>query len=71
MGWRVPVNTVAKLMTGQELATRRRRGTAKPDKSKRKAPDLPGRDFTRPPQPNVAWHIHAVGDMNMRRQMRI
>jgi putative transposase len=62
MGWRVSVNTVAKLMVEQGLVarrTRRRRGTTKPDKSKRKAPDLLGRDFTPPPQPNVAW----VGDL--------
>jgi putative transposase len=62
MGWRVSVNTVAKLMAEQGLVarrTRRRRGTTKPDKSQRKAPDLLGRDFTPPPQPNVAW----VGDL--------
>ncbi|WP_167470656.1 IS3 family transposase [Mycobacterium innocens] len=59
MGWRVSVNTVAKLMAEQGLVARRRRGTTKPDKSKRKAPDLLGRDFTPPPQPNVAW----VGDL--------
>ena len=62
MGWRVSVNTVAKLMAEQGLVarrTRRRRGTTKSDKSKRKAPDLLGRDFTPPPQPNVAW----VGDL--------
>ena len=39
--------------------TRRRRGTTKPDKSKCKAPDLLGRDFTPPAEPNVAW----VGDL--------
>jgi transposase InsO family protein len=62
LGWRVSVNTVAKLMAEQGLVarrTRRRRGTTKPDKSKRKAPDLLARDFTPPPQPNVAW----VGDL--------
>jgi putative transposase len=62
MGWRVSVNTVATLMVEQGLVarrTRRRRGTTKPDKSKRKAPDLLGRDFTPPEQPNVAW----VGDL--------
>jgi putative transposase len=62
MGWRVSVNTVAALMAEQGLVarrTRRRRGTTKADKSKRKAPDLLGRDFTPPPAPNVAW----VGDL--------
>jgi putative transposase len=62
MGWRVSKNTVAKLMAEQGLVARRirrRRGTTKPDKSKRKAPDLLGRDFTPPRQPNVAW----VGDL--------
>ncbi len=38
---------------------RRRRGSTKPDKSARKAPDLLGRDFTAPPTPNMAW----VGDL--------
>jgi transposase InsO family protein len=62
MGWRVSVNTVAALMAEEGLVarhTRRRRGTTKPDKSKRKAPDLLGRDFAPPQQPNVAW----VGDL--------
>jgi putative transposase len=62
MGWRVSVNTVAALMAEQGLVarrTRRRRGTTKPDKSARKAPDLLGRDFTAPPTPNMAW----VGDL--------
>jgi putative transposase len=62
MGWRVSVNTVAALMAEQGLVarrTRRRRGTTKPDKSTRKAPDLLGRDFTPRSQPNVAW----VGDL--------
>ena len=62
MGWRVSVNTVAALMAEQGLVarrTRRRRGTTKPDRSKRKAPDLLGRDFTPRSQPNVAW----VGDL--------
>jgi hypothetical protein len=54
----VSVNTVAKLMAEQRLVaqqTRRRHGTTKSDKSKRKAPDLLGRDFTPPPRPNVVW----------------
>ena len=62
MGWRVSANTVAALMVEQGLVarrTRRRRGTTKADKSKRKAPDLLGRDFTPPLAPNVAW----VGDL--------
>jgi putative transposase len=62
MGWRVSENTVAALMREQGLVarrTRRRRGTTKPDKSARKAPDLLCRDFTPPEQPNVAW----VGDL--------
>jgi transposase InsO family protein len=66
MGWRVSVNTVAALMAEQGLVARRtrgRRGTTKPDKSTRKAPDLLGRDFTPPPQPNVAW----VGDLTEKR----
>jgi transposase InsO family protein len=62
MGWRVSPNTVAALMAEQGLVARskrRRRGTTKPDKSARKAPDLLRRDFTPPPAPNVAW----VGDL--------
>ena len=62
MGWRVSTNTVAVLMREQGLVARRkrrRRGTTKPDKSARKAPDLLGRDFTPPEAPNVAW----VGDL--------
>jgi putative transposase len=62
MGWQVSPNTVARLMAEQGLVARRkhrRRGTTKPDKSARKAPDLLRRDFTAPAKPNVAW----VGDL--------
>jgi putative transposase len=62
LGWRVSKNTVAKLMAEQGLvarSTRRRRGTTRPDKSARKAPDGLRRNFAPPPAPNVAW----VGDL--------
>jgi transposase InsO family protein len=62
MGWRVSTNTVAALMAEQGLVARRKRrrhGTAKPDKSARKAPDLLRRDFSPRAEPNVAW----VGDL--------
>src|SRR6202008_4841726 len=62
MGWRVSPNTVAALMREQDLVARRkrrRRGSTKPDKSARKAPDLLRRDFAPRAQPNVAW----VGDL--------
>jgi putative transposase len=62
MGWRVSPNTVAALMAEQALVARRKRrgrGTTKPDKSARKAPDLLRRDFTPREAPNVAW----VGDL--------
>jgi putative transposase len=62
LGWRVSKNTVAKLMAEQGLVarrTRRRRGTTRPDKSARKAPDGLRRNFAPPPAPNVAW----VGDL--------
>jgi transposase-like protein len=62
MGWRVSENTVAKLMAEQGLVARRkrrRRGTTKPDKSARKAPDRLRRNFAPPAAPNVAW----VGDL--------
>jgi transposase InsO family protein len=58
LGWRVSVNTVAALMAEQGLMarrTRKRRGTTKPDKSARKAPDGLRRDFTPPPTPDVRW----------------
>jgi putative transposase len=62
MGWRVSPNTVAALMREQDLVARRkrrRRGSTKPDRSARKAPDLLRRDFAPRAQPNVAW----VGDL--------
>jgi putative transposase len=62
MGWRVSPNTVAQLMAEQGLVardTRRRRGTTRPDRSARKAPDLLGRDFSPPQRPDVRW----VGDL--------
>ena len=58
LGWRVSVNTVATLMDEQGLMARRthkRRGTTKPDKSARKAPDGLRRDFTPPSRPDVRW----------------
>jgi transposase InsO family protein len=58
LGWRVSVNTVAKLMAEQGLVARRkrrRRGSTKPDKSARKAPDTLRRDFSPPSQPDVRW----------------
>jgi putative transposase len=61
LGWRVSVNTIAAIMAEQHLVARprrRRRGSTRPDRSKRKAPDLLHRDFTPPARPNVAW----VGD---------
>jgi transposase InsO family protein len=62
MGWRVSKNTVAQLMREQNLVARRRRrrrGSTKPDKSARKAPDRLRRNFAPPAAPNVAW----VGDL--------
>ena len=62
MGWPVSVNTIAQIMAEQHLVARprrRQRSLTRPDKSKRKAPDLLGRDFTPPARPNVAW----VGDL--------
>jgi putative transposase len=62
MGWRVSDNTVAKLMAEQGMVARRkrrRRGTTRPDKSARKAPDLVKRNFTPPAKPNTHW----VGDL--------
>jgi putative transposase len=58
LGWRVSKNTVAALMAEQGLVarrTRRRRGTTKPDKSARKAPDRLRRDFAPPQRPDVRW----------------
>jgi putative transposase len=62
MGWRVSQNTVATLMAEQHLMARRtrgRRGTTRPDRSARKAPDLLGREFSPPQRPDVRW----VGDL--------
>jgi transposase InsO family protein len=84
MGWRVSPNTVAKLMAEQGLAARRkgkRRGTTRPDKSARKAPDLLKRNFAPPARRNVLWvgdlteiptdegklHLAAVLDLHSRR----
>ena len=58
LGWRVSKNTVAKLMAEQGLVarrTRRRRGSTRPDKSARKAPDGLRRDNTPPQRANVRW----------------
>lgn len=58
MGWRVSVNTVAALMAEQGLAARRkhkRRGTTRPDRSARKAPDALRRDFRPPDRPDQRW----------------
>ncbi len=57
-GWRVSVNTVAELMAERQLVARRkrsRRGSTRPDRSARKAPDALGRDFTPPDRPDVRW----------------
>jgi putative transposase len=62
LGWQVSVNTVAQIMAEQHLVARphqRRRGLTKPDKSKRKAPDLVRRRFTPPARANLVW----VGDL--------
>lgn len=84
MGWRVSKNTVATLMAEQGLVARtkrKRRGTTRPDKSARKAPDRLNRNFTPPDAPNVAWvgdlteiptdegklHLAAVLDLHSRR----
>jgi putative transposase len=58
LGWRVSKNTVAMLMVEQGLVARRirkRRGSTRPDKSARKAPDGLRRDFTAPQCPDVRW----------------
>jgi putative transposase len=56
-GWRVGENTVAALMREQHLVARRRRrrSLTRRDKNARKAPDLLGRDFSPPDQPNGRW----------------
>jgi putative transposase len=61
-GWRVSQNTVATLMAEQGLVARKkrtRRGTTRPDRSARKAPDALGRDFRPPARPDTRW----VGDL--------
>jgi putative transposase len=58
MGWRVSPNTVAELMAEQGLVARRkrrRRGSTRPDRRARKAPDVVRREFSPPAQPNVRW----------------
>jgi len=62
LGWQVSKNTVAALMAEQGFIARgkrTRRGTTRPDKSVRKAPDALRRDFTPPARPNLRW----VGDL--------
>jgi putative transposase len=57
-GWRVGVNTVAKLMREQGLvarAPRRRRFTTRPGRGRWRAPDLIGRDFAAE-QVNRKWY---------------
>ena len=56
-GWQVSKNTVAAVMTDQQLVARpkrRRRCLTRADKTARRAPDLVGRDFSAP-APNVKW----------------
>ena len=58
LGYRVSVNTVAKVMAEKELVARRRhrrRSTTRSDCSARKAPDAVNRDFTPPERPDVTW----------------
>jgi putative transposase len=58
LGYRVSVNTVAKVMAEKELVARRRhrrRSTTRSDRSARKAPDAVNRDFTPPERPDVTW----------------
>jgi transposase InsO family protein len=58
VGWRVSVNTVARLMAELHLvarAKRKRRSLTKPDASARKAPDALRRDFTPPALPDLRW----------------
>ena len=60
-GWAVSVNSVADSMLRQGLVARvirRRRGLTRPDRHRRRHPDLLGRDFTAP-APNLCW----VGDL--------
>jgi transposase InsO family protein len=61
-GWRVSQNTVAVIMAEHGWVARpkrRRRGTTRPDRSARKAPDLVGRGFAPPDRPDLVW----VGDL--------
>jgi putative transposase len=57
-GWRVSVNTVAKLMAEEGLVARpkrqHRKGLTRADQRARRAPDLVQRDFSAP-APNVKW----------------
>ena len=58
LGYRVSVNTVAKVMAEKDLVARRthrRRSTTLPDRSARKAPDAVNRDFTPRDRPDVTW----------------
>jgi putative transposase len=58
LGYRVSVNTVAKVMAEKDLVARRthrRRSTTKPDRSARKAPDAVNRDFSPRDRPDVTW----------------
>jgi len=58
LGYRVSVNTVAKIMAEQQLVARpkrKRRSTTRPDKSARKAPDAVNRDFSPRELPDVTW----------------
>src|SRR6478609_8443642 len=58
LGYRVSVNTVAKVMAEKDLVARRkhrRRSTTRPDRSARKAPDAVNRDFTPRDRPDVTW----------------
>jgi len=62
LGWRVSVNTVAKVMREQGLAARpkkKRKCLTRADKSARKAPDQLRRDFAAPERPDERW----VGDL--------
>ena len=58
LGYRVSVNTVAKVMAEKDLVARRthrRRSTTRPDRSARKAPDAVNRNFTPRDRPDVTW----------------
>jgi putative transposase len=69
LGYRVSVNTVAKVMAEKDLVARcryRRRSTTRSDRSARKAPDAVNRDFTPPERPDVIW----CGDLTESRPAR-